>query len=170
MNLEYFGSRLSNNAETIHSLVRGVTEEQARWKPTPDEWSILEVINHLYDEEREDFRTRLDLLLHHPGQPWPGIDPEGWAVEREYNTRDLAESVNNFLAERGRSADWLQTLSVLSWEISYEHPVWGAISAGTLLASWLAHDYLHGRQLVELHWKYTSLLAQPHTTDYAGTW
>jgi hypothetical protein len=170
MNLEYFGSGLSNNAETIRSLVRGVTEEQARWKPSPDEWSILEVINHLYDEEREDFRTRLDLLLHHPDQPWPGIDPEGWAVEREYNTRDLAESVNNFLAERSRSVDWLQTLSVPSWEVSYEHPLWGGISAGTLLASWLAHDYLHERQLVELHWKYTSLLAQPHTTSYAGAW
>ena len=82
MNREYFTTRLSKNTEPIQSLLQGVAEEQTRWKPTSEEWSILEVINHLYDEEREDFRTRLDLLLHHPGQPWPEIDPEGWVVER----------------------------------------------------------------------------------------
>jgi hypothetical protein len=36
-------------------MLRGVTEAQARWKPAPEEWSILEVINYLCDEEREDF-------------------------------------------------------------------------------------------------------------------
>ena len=59
---------LARNAETIHRMVNGVSDEQARWKPTPEDWSILEVINHLYDEEREDFRTRIDYTLHRPGE------------------------------------------------------------------------------------------------------
>jgi hypothetical protein len=80
MNPEYFTKRLSKNTEPIRSLVQEVTEEQARWRPTPEEWSILEVIRPPYDEEREDFRTRLDLLLHHLAQPWPGIDRRaGWS-------------------------------------------------------------------------------------------
>ena len=58
--------QLAYNAETIHSYVNGLTVEQARWKPTPNDWSILEVINHLYDEEREDFRVRIDYTLHRP--------------------------------------------------------------------------------------------------------
>jgi hypothetical protein len=41
MNLEYFTTRLSKNTEPIQSLVQGVAEEQARWKPTPEGWSIL---------------------------------------------------------------------------------------------------------------------------------
>ena len=170
INLKDFSTRLSKNTATIQSLVQGVAEEQARWKPTPEEWSILEEINHLYDEESEDFRTRLDLLLHQPGQPWPGIDPPGWVVERSYNTRDLAASLSNFLQERQRSVSWLEGLSSPAWEARYQHPQAGEISAGDLLASWLAHDFLHIRQLAQLHWEYVSLVAKPHSTDYAGTW
>lgn len=170
MNLEYFTARLSENADTIQSLVRRVAEEQARWKPTPEEWSILEVINHLYDEERQDFRTRLELVLHHPDQPWPGIDPGAWAVERKYNQRDLKESLNNFFKERQHSLSWLAGLSSPAWETCYEHPKAGEISAGDLLASWLAHDFLHIRQLAGLHWEYISFLAKPYSTDYAGAW
>jgi len=44
------------------------------------------------------------------------------------------------------------------------------LSAGDLLASWLAHDFLHLRQLTGLHWEYVSLLAKPYSTDYAGMW
>ena len=170
IDLESFTARLSRNAETIQSLAQGVPEEQARWKPEPEEWSILEVINHLYDEEREDFRLRLDLTLHHPAQPWPGIDPAGWAVERKYNERDLQESLANLLEERQHSVAWLEGLSSPDWEAHYDHPRWGKFLAGTLMASWLAHDFLHLRQLTELHWQYVSRLAKPYSTDYAGAW
>ena len=170
INLEYFTTRLSKNAEPIQSLGQGVAEEQARWKPTPEERSILEVINHLYDEEREDFRTRLDLLLHHPGQPWPGIDPQGWVIKRSYNTRDLEPSLNNFLQERQRFVSWLEGPSSPAWEARYQHPQAGEISAGDLLASWLAHDFLHIHQLAQLHWQYISIVAEPYSTDYAGAW
>lgn len=170
MNFNNFTARLSKNVETIHSLARRVADEQARWKPAPEEWSLLEVINHLYDEEREDFRTRLDLLLHHPDRPWPGIDPQGWAVERRYNDRELKKSLNSFIQERQCSISWLEGLSLPDWEACYEHPTAGKISAGNLLACWLAHDFLHIRQLTELHWKYLSFLAKPYTLDYAGPW
>ena len=58
MNPNYFVERLSTNCEVFPGLVKGISLEQARWKPAPDKWSILEVINHLYDEEKEDFRQR----------------------------------------------------------------------------------------------------------------
>ena len=46
----------------IQAVLAGVDAEQARWKPDADSWSILEVVCHLVDEEREDFRTRLDHI------------------------------------------------------------------------------------------------------------
>lgn len=61
MDLNYFIARFSNNRGVFESLLRVVRLEQARWKPTPDKWSMLEVVNHLYDEEREDFRQRLSV-------------------------------------------------------------------------------------------------------------
>ena len=138
-------------------------------KPDPGSWSGLEVINHLYDEEREDFRVRLDYILHHPGQPWPGIDPQGWVSERQYNQREIKESLNNFLEARQESLAWLKTLKSPNWAAAYEAP-FGKITAGDMFASWVAHDLLHMRQLVELHWAYTTMLLGPHNVDYAGSW
>jgi hypothetical protein len=34
----------------------------------------------------------------------------------------------------------------------------------------VAHDLLHMRQLVELHWAYTMTKGDPYRTGYAGTW
>jgi hypothetical protein len=44
------------------------------------------------------------------------------------------------------------------------------MSAGDLLASWVAHDVLHMRQLVELQRAYVVHLAEPYNTEYAGPW
>ena len=111
MKREQMIAQLAIQADRIRALVEGVSDEQARWKPDADSWSILEVVNHLYDEEREDFRVRLDLLLHQPSEVAPPIDPQAWVSAREYNQRDLAESLGNFLEERQRSLDWLRGLT-----------------------------------------------------------
>ncbi len=163
--------RLRANAEVFDALTRGVSDEQARWKPSPDEWSVLEVVNHLADEEVEDFRLRLELTLQRPGDPWPPIDPPGWAVERRYNKRELGESVERFLTRRERSLRWLSTLEDPDWSRSYEHPSVGAISAADLLASWVGHDFIHIRQLNRLHRQYLDQELLPDASmGYAGPW
>src|SRR5690242_8470621 len=103
MNLELAIQRLTSDCESIRALVEGVSDEQARWRPAPDKWSILEVINHLHDEERLDFRARLNHIVSGAAPPWPALDPQGLVVEGGYNERDPAESLGNFLRERGES-------------------------------------------------------------------
>jgi hypothetical protein len=127
------------------------------------------VVNHLLDEEREDFRVMLDLALHRPDEPRPKIDPQAWVMERAYNERDLRESLRGFLTAREESLAWLRGLSAPDWEAVYQAP-WGPIRAGDVFAAWVAHDLLHTRQLVELHWAYTTNQTQPYEVDYAGEW
>ncbi|MCL4530048.1 MAG: hypothetical protein M1282_11610 [Chloroflexi bacterium] len=55
---------LTSSTEMIRALLSGIGQEEAQFKPTPETWSMLEVICHLYDEEREDFREHLDFILH----------------------------------------------------------------------------------------------------------
>ncbi|HEY6232853.1 MAG TPA: DinB family protein [Pyrinomonadaceae bacterium] len=169
MDLEYFIERLSNNRAVFAGLLNGVSLEQARWKPSPDKWSMLEVVNHLYDEEREDFRQRLELTLKNPGQGWPAINPRGWVAERGYNERELGKSLQDFLVEREKSLAWLRQLSNPNWENSNDGPN-GRLSAGDLLASWLAHDFLHIRQLARLQWQQVGTSAFPYQTAYGGPW
>ena len=167
MDLPWCIARLEAQAPVIAALVDQAAAEQARWKPSPQDWSILEVINHLGDEEREDFRARLDLTLHHPGAPVPPIDPQGWVTERAYNGRDPGESLARFLAERQRSLDWLRSLAAPDWSQPTARP---GLRAGDLLAAWVAHDLLHLRQLIELHYAWLAERAAPYAVDYAGPW
>jgi hypothetical protein len=162
-------TRLSQSAETIQSLVRHVPKDQALWKPSASEWSILEVVNHLTDEEREDFRTRFDLIVHDPNAAWPSIHPSAWVTERSYSTRDLAESVESFLLERDKSITWLKGLPSPDLEQVHVRPS-GTVRAGDLLASWVAHDLLHTRQLTRLQYQWLRFIVQPYELDYAGDW
>lgn len=169
MDVNYYTKQMARNTESIRSLATGISDEQARWKPDPASWSILEVINHLYDEERKDFRVRLDYILHRPGEEWPPIDPAGWVVSQRYNKRELAPSLDNFLREREASLTWLQELDSPDWQAAEEAP-FGLFHAGDMFAAWVAHDLLHLRQLVELHWAWTVRSVQPYRPDYAGDW
>ena len=161
--------RMRANAGAVAALARAVGDEQMRWKPAPEAWSLLEVVNHLYDEEREDFRTRVDYVLHRPGEHAPPIDPEGWVTARAYNGRDPRESLDAFLREREASLEWLQSLREPNWDAEYRAD-WGVLRAGDLLASWLAHDHLHLRQLNELHYACLLVQAVPYAIEYAGDW
>jgi hypothetical protein len=169
LNVHALCERLRANADVVAAQVAGVGVEQARWKPGPDEWSILEVVNHLGDEEVEDFRARLDAVLHHPGS-WPPIDPQGWPASRRYNERDLRESVDRFLESRTDSLVWLDGLVEPDWSLAHQHPSIGPITAGDLLTSWVAHDFIHVRQINRLHRDWLVASLSDRSPRYAGRW
>ncbi len=168
MNAENCADRLEASGDAIAALLRGLSEEQARWKPDGKRWSVLEVAHHLLDEESADFRTRVDLALHKPDEPFPPIDPEGWCVERRYNEQDLGAVVERFVAERRRSLDWLRGLGDADLARKHAAPWGGEIAAGDVLAAWVAHDLLHFRQMLGVLYASLERDAEPFRLDYAG--
>jgi hypothetical protein len=160
---------LTNSTEMIRALLVRITQEEAQIKPDPESWSILEVVCHLYDEEREDFREHLDFILHRQKEEWHAIDPQSWVRERNYNQQNLDEMKDKFFAERSKSIEWLETLSNVDWETIYTSQ-YGSVSAGEMLSCWIAHDNLHIRQLVELRRYRIKNITVPYSLEYAGEW
>lgn len=169
MNIDDLTTQMERNAATIGHIVGGVSDAQAAWKPDSTAWSILEVVNHLYDEERYDFRARLDVMLHRPDDPLPPFDPKGLVEAGRYNEHDLGESLRRFTDERRASITWLRSLESPDWNAPYREPH-RTMTAGDMLASWIAHDILHLRQLVKLQWLLTVRELAPYKVDYAGPW
>lgn len=165
------------STEMIRALVKDIDQEQAQVKPDAESWSILEVICHLYDEEREDFREHLDFIvstslnasLHRQDEEWHVIDPQRWVTERKYNEQNFGEMQEKFFAERERSLEWLNGLSETDWDTTYTSE-YGSVSAGEMFSSWVAHDNLHIRQLVELRRARIERITQPYPIGYAGDW
>jgi len=169
MDFDKLYAELATNAETIRALVSGISQEESQVRPDSDSWSILEVIGHLFDEERNDFRPRLAIILERPNDEFPPNHPREWITERGYNQRNLAEVLEQFLAERKASLEWLKDLANSNWEMSYTTP-WRTITSGEMFTAWVEHDTHHMRQLVELRRARILNLSEPYITDYAGDW
>lgn len=160
---------LQNSTEMIRALLLGITQDEAIIKPNPESWSILEVVCHLHDEEREDFREHVDFILHRQQEEWHRIDPQSWVMERKYNEQTFTAMQEKFFAERKQSLDWLTEMSNSDWETTYTSR-YGTTSAGEMLACWIAHDNLHIRQLVELRRNRIESITKPSNLEYAGDW
>jgi len=166
--------RLARFPSALRAAVAIASPEETRWKPAPEQWSMLEICCHLLDEEREDFRVRAELTLRDPLLEWPKLDLEKVAERRRYQERDLEEVLDAFAAERAASIAWIDSLDAHGrspdWSCARLHPKFGPLAAGMLLASWAAHDALHLRQLAKRLHGLAARDAGTHSIQYAGEW
>ena len=169
MNSSYIIQNLSRNQAVFHELLHDLTPIETSWKPAPDKWSLLEIVCHLYDEEREDFRARVDHVLTTPSKPLPPSDPVGWVTARKYSERNYNEMLTLFIEERKQSVKWLSSLQSPAWDNAYDHPRMGKLTAEMFLVNWHAHDLLHMRQIIAVKHMYLSQLTS-ETLQYAGSW
>ncbi len=75
----------------------------------------------------------------------------------------------NFLHERIESFSRLKSVADSDWQAAYDMPR-SKLTAGDLLASWVAHDLLHLRQFNKLRYAYLIQVAAPYMVQYAGDW
>jgi hypothetical protein len=169
MEFQTLYQELTNSTEMIRALLKDINQEQARVKPSRGSWSILEVVCHLYDEEREDFREHLDFILHRQHEAWHPISPLAWVKLRKYNEQNLKTMQRKFFSEREKSLAWLKKIKHADWNKIYTSK-FGSLRAGDMFASWVAHDNLHIRQLTELRRKHIERITRPYKIQYAGDW
>lgn len=160
---------LERNHAVFKAILSGASAPLIRWKPAPDKWCLLQIICHLYDEEREDFRARLRHVLTQPNEKMTGIDPQGWVESRSYMDQDYQAKLDAFLDEREQSIQWLKSLDKPSWDNAYQHPTLGPLSGKTFLSNWLAHDFIHIRQITRTKMQYLMAISEQDLT-YAGNW
>ncbi|GIV33388.1 MAG: hypothetical protein KatS3mg031_0923 [Chitinophagales bacterium] len=170
MNHPQIIAQLESNIPVFEGLLAHASDEEVSWRPTEKKWCLLEIVCHLYDEEREDFRARLKHILEQPAEKLPPIDPVGWVTARKYAEQDYSQKVHAFLHERKASVRWLQSLSNPPWQNAFHHPRLGPLSAEMFLINWVAHDYLHIRQIVRTKYQYLKQTTAGISLAYAGRW
>jgi hypothetical protein len=96
-------------------------------------------------------------------------DPVGWVKDRNYLEKDYEPTLTRFLLEREHSVNWLQSLDSPEWNNTHHHPELGSMTAMQFLSNWLAHDYLHFRQIIKLKFDYLKEITG-ESLNYAGDW
>jgi hypothetical protein len=157
--------QLAANAEIIRIIVQAMPDEQAQWQPNSETWSIAQVMEHLYNEERIDFRQHLKEMLHDPPQPWGAFHDEYISV------KCCRQALDAFLTEREVSIAWLEALASPDWDTTSQATFVDetiTLSAGDVLISWVDHDWAHLRQMIRLLHAWQDKETAPYSTMYGG--
>lgn len=151
----------------LDALLDGLDEGLWRARPAPGEWSPLEIVCHLRDEEAEDFGARVRAIAEGAASFAP-IDPECWAVERRHGESDPAAALAAFRQRRADSLSFLAAVDASRLARAIEQPRLGRMSGLDLLAAWVTHDRLHLTQLAATLARTGADRVAPLRTEYAG--
>lgn len=152
----------------LSALLDGLEAALWRERPAAAEWSPLEIVCHLRDEEAEDFGARIRVVAA-GGERFVPIDPERWAVERRYRDADPAAALGAFSARRAANLEFLATVSPDRLRATVTQPGTGTLSGLDLLAAWVTHDRLHLTQLAATLARLGARRWAPLRAEYAGT-
>jgi DinB family protein len=132
----------------LRGLMAGISEEDARWKPAPDRFSIAEVLSHLSHGEGHCYRSRADRFL---SEELPEFEPDDAQLHLElYRNADPEEAFGRFEEQRETNLEWLRGLSAESGSRRALHREAGEITLSQMLHEWALHDLGHVRQIAEL--------------------
>ena len=138
--------------EATPAILRGlmceISDDDARWKPAPDRFSIAEVLAHLSHSEGHCYRMRVDLFMS-VEQPRFEADDAQFHLER-YRDSDPEEAFAHFEEQRDTNLEYLRSLPEEAGGRVALHSAAGPITLAQMLHEWALHDVGHVRQVAEL--------------------
>ena len=132
--------------DVLAALVKDFSTEQLDRRPSPNKWSIREIVAHLADDELVG-AYRIRLILSSPGTPIQAFDQDVWARTGRYGTIDINDSLTLYRTLRFANLKLLQSLTAEEWNLSGVHAERGIESLRDIAAYFAGHDINHFQQI-----------------------
>ena len=140
--------QLEATPEILRGLMCELSEQDARWKPAPDRFSVAEVLAHLSHSESHCYRPRLDRFMN---EERPEFKPDDAQFYLDlYRDADPEDSFAHFEEQRETNIEFLRNLPEGSGDRAALHQEAGEITMAQMLHEWAMHDLGHIRQIAEL--------------------
>ncbi len=137
---------LEKAPKKIAKLVKGVGKKKMGKRPSPEKWSVTEVLAHLADTEMvQGFRIR--MILGANGTPIQGFDQDEWARYSDYATHDPDLSLEAYRIMRERTVRLLKSLPPEAWERYGMHSERGKETVKRVAEMMAGHDLNHLRAI-----------------------
>jgi len=140
--IESYGSA---HAELVGAL-KQFPKEMWRFKPSPDRWSIHEIVVHIADSEANSY-VRCRRFIAEPGQSVMAYDENRWAELLRYHEQSTQEALELFKWLRLKSYRLIQSLPEAVWSNSVFHPEHGNYTLDDWLDIYERHIREHVRQM-----------------------
>jgi hypothetical protein len=124
----------------LRGLVQGRPVERLRQPASDGGWGAIEHLAHLRDWE-EVFLGRVVAVVERERPELPAYDDSLWSIERQYQSRDVPRTLDEFEGLRGEVVAVVERLPAAGWEREGIHG-----QAGPVTLRWLLHRLDdHGR-------------------------
>src|SRR6516165_10746955 len=130
----------------LAKLLKGVSPARARKRPSPDKWSIAEIVVHLADTEVV-FGYLIRGIVGEPGTRIDGFDQDAWLAALHYDKRDIRKSFAEYRAFRQANVALLKSLTPEQWRICGMHKERGPETIETVVKMFAGHDLNHFQQI-----------------------
>lgn len=137
----------------LESAVSGISEQELRFKPGPEHWSIHENVVHVADTELVAV-VRMRFVLAEPGATLVPFDQERWAQALQYYSLSLAASLGLFRAVRESTTDLLRRAPAGAWEQAGVNLELGPQTLEWLVEHFADHVHYHLRTIAKRRRQY----------------
>ena len=141
---------LKDTPQALENLVALAAPEKLLFKPSPERWSICEVLNHLTDVENLAVGLRAKRTFEEDVPLFVDYDQGARYREGAYGNDDGLLALERFREARKASLAWLENVNPSDFRRRAIHHVVGEVHLSQLLSLWAFHDLGHIRQVAEL--------------------
>lgn len=121
--------------------------ESLHYKPSPEEWSIHEIVIHIADSEANSY-IRCRKLIAENGSAVSTYNQDTWALELDYAGQKTKNALKLFKYLRKATTSLLNEVPELTWNThAIVHPEYGSITLDDWLRTYSNHIPLHIRQM-----------------------
>jgi len=133
--------------DTLVAALQEFPKEMWQWKPSPEKWSIHEIIVHIADSEANSY-IRCRRFVAEPGSAVLGYDQDKWAAALNYHEQSTDDALQLFKYLRKASYDLIKNIPDEVWETAtVVHSENGVTSFEKWLTIYEEHIPVHIRQM-----------------------
>jgi hypothetical protein len=124
---------LAATPQALKAALKGLPKKLLLWTPAPGKWSILEILCHLRDMEREAYIERYTRILSEDEPKLPDINGESLAVVRAYRSQRAPEVLRDWVALRRQTLQLLRKTGKAQWARAGIHETAGRLTMEDLI-------------------------------------
>lgn len=138
---------LERTPATLDAMLRGLPDTWLHATEGPSTWSPFDVVGHLIHGERTDWMVRARHILAGDARPFAPFDREAqFAMDP---AEPVSVRLDTFAMLRADNLSALRAMQLTTEQLRLtgQHPAFGTVTLGQLLATWTVHDLTHLAQV-----------------------
>lgn len=139
---------LERTPSVLKSLLSGLSDDWIMNNEGPDTFSPYDVVGHLINGEKTDWRLRTDMILEY-GDLKTFVRFDRFAQYESSKGKTLSQLLDEFEKLRKENMQWFRSQKISETDLDKKgmHPVLGHVTLRNLLATWVIHDLTHIAQV-----------------------